>query len=430
MTLRLPLAAAGVTAIVNAIVSGVIFSGTHPNVIDAPIAALNPAVAARAARTQLALAYAEPGEFGEICANGRYKRLAKSAVSIEPMMGDALAAMVLSRRCTSRQAFFAAAQATEPLNRRDLALQVLQLEEQLQQRKPDAVMATMRRMIVIYPELSDRLVPLLARVIVDDASLNKVVQLVKQQSDWKSSFLRYAAETFKPDRVLWVRRAYGGFDRDLTEIDNDAVAALAKRGDLAAAWSYFQIAAPGTAAKRDTHLLGAAAMYQPFGWSLSSSDQLQVRPGESTESLLVATLHLRAAGTLASQVYPAKDGVYVVTIDVGPESDVVVKVQTRCLEPLGTGTWINLRNGESFNPSKLGGGCRFASIQVSAINGSDRRRRVAVHTIALTKESSDRGPSGGTAQPGIAYRAPCPKRTTRTDLSRISMSNQCEKFLM
>ena len=386
MIRRLQLATASLAALASLLASGVILAGNDPAAAS-PLAALNPQVAARTAQSQFALSYADSRKAAEICADKRYRRLARRSAAVEPMMGDALAAMTLSRRCAGQQALWSAAQATEALNRRDLALVGLQLEEQMQLHRPDAAMATMRRMIVIYPELSDRLVPLLARVASEYASLDKVAQLVSQQSDWKRSFLRYAAANFTPGQVLEVRREYGAADADLQSIDKDVVATLARRGELAAAWSYFAIAAPAQARRRDIDLLAANSDYQPFGWTLSDSRELQVRPGEGAGELMLATLHLRAAGTLASQVYPAESATYVAAIDIQRTKGVTADVKTRCVDPSANQGWVALSDGQAFNPSSLGGGCRFAALRIDAASAdAAHRREVIVRKVALTRQ--------------------------------------------
>jgi hypothetical protein len=384
---RLPLAAAAGAAAANLFAAAVLFAGDHPSPADAQMASLNPEIAGRIARTQFALAFSDPSKTQAMCADPRYRRLARSSVAIEPLMGDALAAAVLAQRCRGDQAYLAAAKATEPLNRRDLTLEGLQLDEQLRSGRADAVMATMRRMIVLYPDLSDRLVPMLARVATDDAALARVVSLVKQQPDWKRSFLQYASENFQPQQILEVRRQYGGVDADVASIDKDVVGTLTKRGDLASAWDYFRLAAPGEARKRDLELLGTNGDYQPFGWAPSDSHELQARLGTGSDDVLEATLHLRAAGTLAVQAFPAVNGSYRVDFDAKADPDVTLGVLVRCLAP-ATGDWLPLAKGQTINPSTLGGACRFGLVRIDAASsGAGDRHDVVVRKLTLTKVS-------------------------------------------
>lgn len=387
VTERSQLAAAAGAALFGLISSGVILAGDRPVLQVAPLAAINPATAAKVASSQLILAHADPENAGAVCEDPRFRALATRSAIVEPLLGDALAAVALAKRCESYEAFAAAARASEKIDRRNGTLQALQLDEQSRRRDQEAALATMRRMIITRPHLSDRIVPLLGQTVRDEESLTSVIKLVEGQLPWKRAFLRHAAASFTPEQILRVRQAYGAADPDLESIDKEAVATLARRGELEAAWSYYTLAAPDDVAARQSRLLARDDDYRPFGWEFTPSRQLQVRSSGVRGELLQATLRLGAAGTMAIQVFPAENASYRFSMAIEERPGATATAQVRCLSPLGEGAkWRTLSDGELLNPATLDDNCRFAAIKLDAVSSdTTRRHNITVQSVELTR---------------------------------------------
>ena len=387
--MRRPLAGIGLTAVgIAGLAATAVLLSAFGGVRLSATLPLDGQTQGKIARQPYVLAMADNDRAATFCAEDALSDMARRSVILEPLDGNALSSATLAHGCGDEgiELPLDAANRSVPLNRRTLTLQALQLQAQTQGGDTEAALATVQRMIVTQPQISDRLVPAIGAAFGQGDDIARVAGLMRGHPEWMRAMIRHAAANLDPNRAVAVRQAFRDQPLDqLAAADRDAVGLLAGRGALAPAWSVYQLTRAASSRSKDS-LLAADGLMRPFGWTIPDNDQIRARLSSDEGLLIRANLRLAASGTLAFQAFPVRDGRFRLSVDADLPDNVSLEPGIRCIDGQEPGRWRAIEAGAEVDIAAALPGCSFAAFRLQIVNTArDRRSAIRIRSVDLTK---------------------------------------------
>ncbi len=320
-------------------------------------------------RSQLAAGIAQDSNPEAVAVS--LERMAQQAFLDDPLGPVAYAVAVLSADTREqREARLAAAM---QVNRRDLVLQGVQLQEAIRVADSDQTFATIDRMLRVHPEQQDQMFPVLEEALARPAAHLALSQVLDNSADWHSDFLSYAVREDVHAGPLARLRLAGlqtpeGFDRLLLK-------ALERVGDLELAESVFASAAAAKESVNKDGVWNWDTNLPPFDWTLANKTGFRAQPSLTGERLELAVSSGRG-GVIAERIFRRIEPPFSIVAEyqLEPASQARdVRLELRCVG--AQGTLAVQRFGSSplrMAVAELPTDCAFLALQIHARAWSDR----------------------------------------------------------
>ncbi|MEM9312473.1 MAG: hypothetical protein AAGA34_13605 [Pseudomonadota bacterium] len=231
---------------------------------------------------------------------------AMAAYRSDPLVPKALMIAALSAPDeASKERILAAA---TQLNRRDLSLQGLVMEQRLERADYDGTVATLDQILRVHPEYSSEFFPILQEALVAPGSQAAFEAMLDGSSSWHERFLANAVRSDEARVALAaIRPAIAVSDSDF---DRRLIGGLAQQGEFQLAQSVYDFLGAGEDGQGNDlgTTLAWEGQYPPFDWEFVSERDIRAQ-----ESLDASTLELF--------VRPGQGGVvarrYIAALDQG-----------------------------------------------------------------------------------------------------------------
>jgi hypothetical protein len=252
---------------------------------------------------------------------------ARTAFRMEPLATRAHVVLAIAEDDPARKRALVAL--ASDLNRRDMALQALVLQQRIDDRDYKGTIATLDQILRVNPEQESRFFPLLVEAMANEKTTPAFERILSQPLPWREPFLRFAVGNRKVlDRLAAIRERV---PLDNPEFDKRLIAGLAQEGRLDIAERAYQtIARPSGGGKSSTAWVSD---YPPFDWKLADEAGLRAQVSRNGERLEVL-VDPGNGGVLASRLIQNPKGplAFSFTHDIAPEEqlkDVQVVVGCR-----------------------------------------------------------------------------------------------------
>ena len=209
--------------------------------------------------------------------------MAHRAFALDPLSPKSLAIMAMAEPDrAARRALLTKATA---LNRRDLLLQGLVLEEAVAAGDYDATLAAFDRILRVHPEQKAAFFPVLTDALKNPAAARELGALLEQDSTWHEEFLQFAAAD-KDALPNLARLRLSRTDAD-PKIDQRLVAGLVQGGNIALAHQiYAKAKTDAQASGRSAAALGGwDSSFPPFDWKLADEAGFRAQPAIGSAAL-------------------------------------------------------------------------------------------------------------------------------------------------
>jgi hypothetical protein len=277
------------------------------------------------------------------------------------------------------------------LNRRDLMLQSLVLEDQVTRQDYTNTLATLDDIMRVHPEQSTTFFPILIDALKSDAAAEAVGGILDRGSEWHDRFLDAAAG----DRDALPNLAKLRLRRDDIdpEIDRRLIRGLAAGGRNEQAYLVYARANPDGVQQGGltSGRLSWANDYPPFDWLLADEGGFRADFVDAEDRLEV---YLRSGkgGVLAERLVEAPSGPFSVSINhtLEPAQQVKdIRLQVGCpgAEELAVDQPLSVRPGEISVPA-IAGRCKFVKIAIYGRSWSGKpaiRGQIAPLTINTSR---------------------------------------------
>lgn len=314
----------------------------------------------------------------------RASQMALDAVRSEPLTPKAHAILALAATTPSaRQAVLAAA---AQLNRRDISLQGLVLQENLAAENYPRTIDTLDQILRVHPEYSREFFPVLLTALVEEETRPLFADMLDNSSPWHAHFLNFAVGRREALPNLALLRPE--IEVESETFDRQLIAGLASLGDVAGAEALYQNVAAIDAGLRSQGALDWRSDYPPFDWRLVDEPGFRAQQSQNGEELEIS-------------VRPGKGGVIAARLISAPEAPFTIRIGHRIapadqlrdvrLQLICSGTTIPFfderfsRQDDGFRVESLPAGCEYVVIAInarawsgrSALSGSIEKIKIA-----------------------------------------------------
>ncbi len=290
---------------------------------------------------------------------------AMRALALDPLSPRAIAIAALAAEDRDRRR--AILEAGTALNRRDLLLQGLTLEDRVARKDYRGTLETLDALLRVHPEQRKLLFPLLLQALAQEAAVPEFARFLDGSSTWHLTFLRYASG--KPALLpnlgafrLTSRIEDRTFDRQL-------VLGLVSQGKLDLAYRVYSRATGNRIESLSPGPIGWGADLPPFDWQFAGERGMRVYP-QPEENRIELFVRGGQGGTVARKLIrnPRGDFAIRVSENISP-ADAVEDVRLRLRCP-GSGTWLfdrPLGDGTTtFEIDLPPADCGFLSLEIHA----------------------------------------------------------------
>lgn len=297
--------------------------------------------------------------------------LALAAFRSEPLTPKAHAILALAESNAENRARILAA-ATR-INRRDLLLQGLILEEQVKAGDYSGSLGTLDRLLKVHTEQEAALFPVLMRALEQQAALPVLGEILDGSAGWHNDFLDFAVR--KPDALSALADLRERADVGSDEFERRLIAGLAQNNRTDRAYRLFQISSGKQAASGGAGPIDWASDFAPFDWKLADDRGLRAQESRR-EGQLDIYVRSGEGGLIAERLIRTPSGRFGVKIGhrIMPADQIPdVRLQLRCA---GSGTPFFderfVRGVKVFEVGAAPAGCGFMSIGIQARAWSGR----------------------------------------------------------
>ncbi|MEM6907567.1 MAG: hypothetical protein AAF494_02720 [Pseudomonadota bacterium] len=226
----------------------------------------------------------EPGEdiSAAIVSAARDARpLALSALAADPLLPKAHALLAIASENDATRSEIA--RMGQALNRRDVTLQGVILQNALAEGDYDATFGAINRILRVSPERSDEFYPVLTDALLQDGAAPALSRLASDPPLWFDGFLLFAVE--RDASLLRLASVRRDVDVKNADFDRRLVRRLSITGEFATAQEIYRLAS----ASRETpeaeaeHAIRFA--YPPFDWDLANEGGLRARPTRDEKAI-------------------------------------------------------------------------------------------------------------------------------------------------
>ncbi|MEL6934052.1 MAG: hypothetical protein AAFO17_13330 [Pseudomonadota bacterium] len=241
---------------------------------------------------------------------------AKTALANDPLVPKAHIVIALSQRnAAERQRILELASG---LNRRDLALQGLVLQEAIEDGSYEQTVAALDRILRVHPGYSREFFPLLVQALNNNQTIETFAVLLDGSSPWHSRFLNYASRqaTALPNLGQLRPRLdfeQDGFDQNALELfDRRLIAGLARSGDLDASIDLYRNIS-GTESD-GTGQLTWTSDYPPLEWRFVDEAGFRAQSTSDGQGIEIA-VRPGKGGTFAERIVQAPPSPFTIDLD-------------------------------------------------------------------------------------------------------------------
>lgn len=213
--------------------------------------------------------------------------LAKVALRCAPLMprSRAILAMAAAEGPARAQILLKA----EQMNRREILLQGLVLQEHLANRDVGATTATLDRILRVHPAHEADFFPILVNALADFDGVDELAEVLDGSAPWHQRFLDHAVN--QPNALLGLAALYPKIENTTERFDIILVGSLARAGSLDEAWSVYRRA---HSSRREQPIDHTARRWNqqmpPFDWRYADSTGIRVQPSISLMDLQISIL--------------------------------------------------------------------------------------------------------------------------------------------
>lgn len=251
--------------------------------------------------------------------------LARAAFAHDPLSPKSLAIMAMAQ--TDPQARRDILEKASAINRRDLLLQGLVLEDAVARKDYAGALATFDRILRVHPEQSATFFPILTNALKNPAAAQELGAILERDSPWHKGFLEFAASD--GDALPNLARLRLTKIKVDTRVDQRLISGLVKRGNIGLAHQVYRKA---TGQEEQTGRLGWGQQFPPFDWKMADEPGFRAQPSLGDIALDVF-IRGGKGGILAERLVRSRDvpGVLKITHRLAPAGQVAdVRVQISC----------------------------------------------------------------------------------------------------
>ena len=288
-------------------------------------------------------------------------RAAMRTVALAPK-AHAILAMAASDDDTRREILEIASR----LNRRDLTLQSLILQEHIAEADYPATIATLDQLLRVHPERSREFFPVLVSALTREEAVPLFAEMLDGSSAWHNRFLNFAVKQPEALPNLALLRHEIFFDDE--DLDRALVTRFAALSDIEAAENLYRHVTGSDSGVFNQGVLDWRADYPPFEWLFV--DQPGFRAQRS-----------RKGNQLELAVRPGKGGPIAARLIKAPESPFAIRIKHR-IAPVEKERDVRLqltcegrsnpfyderfsRQGEGFRIDSLPSDCQFIVLAIN-----------------------------------------------------------------
>ncbi|MCP5396134.1 MAG: hypothetical protein H6918_05270 [Sphingomonadaceae bacterium] len=235
--------------------------------------------------------------------NAEAIRLAREALRKEPLSPKAYVVLAQAEKDPARRRVLI--EGASRLNRRDLALQGLVLQEHLADQDYPATIDTLDQILRVHPKHSQEFFPLLATALTNESTIPIFSNLLDGSSPWHERFLDYAVAS--PEVVPNLARLRPGLAIGGEDFDRRLIAALFKRGDIDSAAAIYAKVAGNKVGLGTSELVDWRSKYPPFDWQLADRAEFRAQLSRDGKELEIY-VKPGQGGIIASRVFAAPKG--------------------------------------------------------------------------------------------------------------------------
>ncbi|MEL6738342.1 MAG: hypothetical protein AAFO28_05410 [Pseudomonadota bacterium] len=227
--------------------------------------------------------------------------LARSAYRSDPLAPKALMISALAEADDAQKGDILTA--ASRLNRRDLSLQGVVMEQRLASGDYRAVIATLDQLLRVHPEYSADFFPVLQQALVIEGTQDAFANLLDGSSPWHEKFLLRSVRQADARVVLAQIRPSIAVDREV--FDQRLIAGLVRQGEFEQAQSVYTYltSAGGFAIGGDGVTLNWDGRFPPFDWEFLS--KRDIRAQESLDGELLEVFVRPGQGDVIARRYLA-----------------------------------------------------------------------------------------------------------------------------
>ncbi len=193
-------------------------------------------------------------------------------------------------------------QSANRLNRRDISLQGLVLQEHIEQEDYRGVVSTLDQLLRVHPGYAREFYPLLVDVLQNDEAAPLFPDIMNGGALWHENFLLFAARDSAAQPNLASIRSQLNIEND--RVDRLLISGLVRQGEEEAALSlYNSLRVPRPAQESAAHL-DWEERFPPYDWELAAERDFRSQPGRDGSTL---ELYARSGqgGTIARRIISA-----------------------------------------------------------------------------------------------------------------------------
>lgn len=261
--------------------------------------------------------------------------LAMRALALDPLSPRALAIAALAT--DDRAARRAILDAGTAINRRDLLLQGLVLEDRVARNDYRGTIETLDALLRVHPEQRKLLFPLLLQALAQDVAVPEFARFLDGSSTWHITFLRHAAGQPALLPNLGALRLNSRLEDP--QFDRQLVAGLVAQDELDMAYRVYSRATGKRIGELAPGPMEWSAQLPPFDWQFASQPGMRVHPRSGGQRI---ELYVRGGkgGRVARKLIRNPRGDFAIRIseNISPASAVEdVRLRLRCPS---SGSWL------------------------------------------------------------------------------------------
>ncbi|WP_284123826.1 hypothetical protein [Parerythrobacter aestuarii] len=224
---------------------------------------------------------------------------AREAIADEPLLPKAHAVLALEMQDQGAQAEFL--ELATNLNRRDVSLQGVLLQNRVSAADYAGVFETVDRILRVNPDLSEQFFPILVQALGDEQGKEQLAGLLRDPPQWLEDFAMFAVENDAAVETLADLRR--GSSMDYKYFDARLIARLVAVGDLKTAYETYSSIRDQSAQDQPEASGLWRNQYQPFDWRLANRSGFRAQISRTGNSLDVF-VRPGQAGVLAERIVP------------------------------------------------------------------------------------------------------------------------------
>jgi hypothetical protein len=285
---------------------------------------------------------------------------ARDALALEPLLPKAHALIALAQTDTNKRNQIVTL--ASRLNRRELSLQGLVLQQKVEGGDYAGSIETVDQILRVHPERQAEFFPLLVDALARTETKPAFSDLLRNDLPWRDAFLGFAVkDPWTLDNLAQIRKE---ISPDNLAFDQRLIAGLVAQGNIREAATIYELA---VATNQKMGTASWQSDYPPFDWKLSDTSGLRARANKSLDTLEFS-IEPGNGGILASKLIPAPPAPFKIRIRVAGDPSAQIKdlkLQISCWQqasPFFEGTFVS--EASVFNITN-NPGCAYLQVAIA-----------------------------------------------------------------